>query len=463
MNKNLLYVFADQWRALSVGYNNADILTPNIDEFAKENLTCENTYSVCPLCSPYRASLFTGKYPVNNGVYCNCMSGSDVCLNENEICLSDILFEKGYTNGYIGKWHLDEPELNTIEDPLSSAEGWDAFTPPGKKRHHFSYWRAYNASNNHLTQHYWEDNPQKIFSNVWSAEDETNKAIEFIEREKENKFALFVSFNPPHPPFDQVPKKYLDLYNDKEIHYAKNVTGDNFVNQTGEEGYKGFTKLDEITRMYYAAITGIDEQFGKIIQSLKANNLYDNTVIILTADHGEHLGSHGYVGKHTWFNESLNVPFIIRDFKNLSNHVCKTNINTVDIKPLILELLDIKEKEIAKIIDSPYEEDRNIFCSCYISRDIFIDECKKHGIESIDMGWRLIRSKKHSLVVFRGYLPDDKSFMRLYSNKDKLQLYPIELNNPKDNDDALVLYKDLSAHLRRENPGFYSWMLSFFG
>ena len=174
---NLLVVFADQWRNTARGLHNPQIATPNMDRFAEEAFSTDQAVSGCPLCSPYRSELLTGRRAVHTGVIGNCMTGYDMCLSPDELCISQVLKESGYRTGYIGKWHLDSPELNSGSQPLSGAEGWDAYTPPGKKRHAFEYWHAYNAWNDHLHMHYWEESCEKIFTDLWSPVHETDKAL----------------------------------------------------------------------------------------------------------------------------------------------------------------------------------------------------------------------------------------------------------------------------------------------
>ena len=123
---NLLVVFADQWRNTARGLHNPQIATPNMDRFAEEAFSTDQAVSGCPLCSPYRSELLTGRRAVHTGVIGNCMTGYDMCLSPDELCISQVLKESGYRTGYIGKWHLDSPELNSGSQPLSGAEGWDA-------------------------------------------------------------------------------------------------------------------------------------------------------------------------------------------------------------------------------------------------------------------------------------------------------------------------------------------------
>ena len=107
---NLIYIFADQWRRDAVGIYNKEVITPNIDTLAKDGFVFNRAYSTSPVCSPHRACLLTGKFPIQNGVFTNCKPGIDAQLSEDDICVSDVLKENNYETGYIGKWHLDKPD-----------------------------------------------------------------------------------------------------------------------------------------------------------------------------------------------------------------------------------------------------------------------------------------------------------------------------------------------------------------
>ena len=343
---NLLFIFADQWRRDAMGFMKKDeVITPNIDSFAEEALSFDNAMSACPLCSPNRATMFTGKYPISHGVWTNCKNGlNNVFLKEEEITLMDVLKNNGYTTGYIGKWHLDLPESNLVENPKSGARDWDAYTPPGKKRHGVDYWYSYGAYDHHLEPHYWNDSEEMIQVKQWSVEHETDRALEFIDKNKENPFALIVSWNPPHTPLDLVPQKYVDIYAGKKFKVNPNVLLTDVTDHTESVNPRlNFTddEYQEIMRKYFAAVTGVDENFGRLLQKLKDDGLYDDTIIVLTADHGELLCAHRLWSKHVWYEESVAVPFIIKYGDRYIKGRTESVLNGVDIMPTILSLMGL--------------------------------------------------------------------------------------------------------------------------
>lgn len=436
---NLLFIFADQWRREAVGFMKKEpVITPNFDAFSNEAAIFEKAYSSCPLCSPNRATILTGKNPISHGVITNCKPGlENIFLKESEVTIGDILKSNKYKTGYIGKWHLDEPEKKDDNLPLSGAKDWDAFTPPGPKRHGFDFWYSYGADDNHLSPHYWMDSPEMININKWSVEHETDIALDFIDKNKDDNFALFLSWNPPHTPLDLIPQKYVDMYKDVKVEKRENVILEDIVDHPrtitpfslDEEGYL------ESVKKYYAAITGIDEHFGKIVDYLKMNNLFENTIIIVTSDHGEMLCSHGLWSKHVWFEEAVSVPFMLSHGNKYKNRKITTPLSGADITPTILSLLDLNiPKEMEGVDLSPTlkgEEVNNIAISaCYTGNPKVLNNLKERGLDTLAYGWRAAIDEKYTYVYFNDYSGNDIPKEFLYDNtKDEYQLNPIPLTD----------------------------------
>lgn len=347
-HRNLLFVFPDEFRPYSMGFLGRErVITPTLDAFSKEAVTLTNAISSFPVCSPYRAMLFSGKYPYRNGVIGNCRSANGaIGLPEDIVTLSDRLAAAGYSAGYIGKWHLQAPRPGDErygEGPRRDGVVWDTYTPPGAGRHGFDFWYSYGCCDNHNHPHYWTgddpiDRPVRV--NEWSTIHETDVAIDYLrntngQRDPGKPFALFVAPNPPHMPFAQVPQQYRQLYADRmpeELATWENLT------ETGMD------KIHHDIQNYFAMISGVDDQFGRLLTALDETGLADDTVVIFTSDHGDMMGSHGLVRKSHWYNESLLVPFLIR-------HPDATGpgrrddalLPTVDLFPSILGLLGLPE------------------------------------------------------------------------------------------------------------------------
>lgn len=479
--KNLLYIFADQWRAHGIGAAGEDpVLTPHMDAFAAESMACTNAISTYPLCSPHRASLLTGKYPSSCGMWTNCKIGLDevVMLKPQEVTISDVLHEEGYETAYIGKWHLDGSELNFYKDPSSGAVNWDAYTPPGERRHHFDYWVSYGAMDNHLNPHYWKDSPEKIMPGKWSPEYETDLAMDYLEhRDKEKPFCLFLSWNPPHPPYDQVPDRFFKMYEGKDLPYRPNVP----------EEWKDDPEYRKKREQYFAAISGLDENFGRLMAYLKENGLDQDTLIVLSADHGDCMGSHGRYGKNIWYEESIRIPLY---FHSPDIPAGKTDVlfTSPDHMPTLLELLDVQSpdtvegKGLGRFIrgegaqgvrengqaesenaepgcaepenaEPGCAEPEHAFLCMFPGMPELVNPYRRLGMNSKSFGWRGIRTKNTTYILDRGTTPGAPARRYLYHNdQDPYQMAPEELT--PDSPEAKAYDAILKEYLEMLNDPF---------
>lgn len=435
--KNLLYIFADQWRGSALGFAQEEaVMTPNIDVFCEQSVYCDHTYSTFPLCSPHRASLLTGKYPLSTDFFTNCKTGIPLRLKDEEVGIGQVLKKAGYQTAYIGKWHLDEPESNHYDKPVSGATNWDAFTPPGVRRHGFDFWYSYGACDKHLTPHYWKDSSEMIQVDQWSVEHETDKVLEYLEEtsQREKPFALYLSWNPPHSPYNQVPDKYMDLYRDQNLSLRPNVQFEGLQHHTEEKVDYDKEGLIMASKQYYAAISGLDEQFGRIITYLKETGLYEDTLVILSADHGDMMGSHGLMGKHVWYEEATKIPYIIH-YPGCEPHTCKTCMGSQDMMPTILGMLDVEIPSTVEgvncsdiILKGEEEPDKVSFLCACPGRDVYLQEFRQAGKNPMAYGWRGVHTERYTYVVEAGYHTADCEKRYLYDNeKDPLQEQPVDL------------------------------------
>lgn len=346
---NLLFIMADQWRGNALGqYGSEPVQVPHLEELASDGIIFKNAISNYPVSSPARAILMTGQYPTKNRVTSNCNSENtpyDVEMEEDAICWSDILAQQGYSTAYIGKWHLDapyEPYVNTSNNKGKVA--WNEWCPP-ERRHGFAHWIAYGTYDNHLKPMYWKttDNRDDFsYVNQWGPEFEADQAINFINntglalRNPENPFAMMVSMNPPHTGYNLVPDKYKKIY--------ASINTDSLVLPPNlPENQKTFYKSSILD--YYACMTGVDEQIGRIIDALKQSGQYENTIIVFTSDHGDAMGMHNTIGKNTCYEESMHIPLIISWPKKLRARVeNQLMISVSDMYPTLLTLMGFEEK-----------------------------------------------------------------------------------------------------------------------
>jgi arylsulfatase A-like enzyme len=489
---NLLFVFADQFRRQALGFMNQDpVITPNLDQFAQDSRVFINAISACPLCTPFRSMLMTGRYPLSTGMTTNCLGGMDIELADDEICIGDVLKANGHQTGYIGKWHLDSPSRHKMRNPPDGATGNDAHTPPGPRRHGFDFWYAYNTNSRHTKPNYWKDNPKKINVNQWSVEHETDVAIEFIKnRDKDKPFALFVSWNPPHAPFI-APEKYNLMYPDKELPLRPN-----FKMAKEGERRRGDSRFG-----YYAAVSSCDDNFGRLLKTLDEEGIADDTVAVFTSDHGEMLDSHGRWGKVIWYEESIGIPFLIR----WPGHVPPARENMLfasyDFMPTLLGLMkspipntvegtDYSDAMLGKQVSKPSsafiarygQPNRILAVQGRRPSDRFAGEALvliEKGIDWRTVGYRGLRTERYTYIVDRALegteglssyqwqhgwekertFNSDTEGIRvkrfLYDNEnDPFQLNPVCTTHANENPVMAELDKELQQWLDKMNDPF---------
>ena len=344
---NLVFICVDQWRGQALGFlEQESVITPNLDQLASESLVLTQAVSNYPVCSPYRAMLMTGMYPHANRVLGNCNSTGTKYgyeLSQDARCWSDILHDRSYSLGYIGKWHLEAPRKPYVQSYNNSDKfAWNEWTPPAH-RHGFKFWYAYNTFDRHLTPEYWDTESkrdQRIRVQQWSPEHEADVAIQFLRnkdgehRQQGKPFGLVISMNPPHMPYKMVPQKYVDRYKEKG---AQELLGDrpNLLPETDRWGK--YTRQN--IKYQYAMMTGVDEQIGRILETLAEIGARKTTIVIFTSDHGDCLGLHGMVSKNNHFEESMRIPLIVRWPEKIKPRQDDLLISVPDIYPTLIELM----------------------------------------------------------------------------------------------------------------------------
>lgn len=346
-NSNLVLIIADQWRGDALGcLAKEPVQTPNLDKLASEGVCFSNAVSSYPVSSPARAMLMTGMYPVNNKVIHNCNSESapyGVELQVSSLCWSDILKSKGYATAYIGKWHLDAPHkpyVNTYNNKGRIA--WNEWCKP-ERRHGFDDWIAYGTYDNHLKPMYWNTTAPRdsfYYVNQWGPEYEADRAIEYLNGKKNSKkpFAMVVSMNPPHTGYELVPQRYKDRYKNLDVEALARRYSDIPASRTTFGNY-----YRNNIRNYYACMSGVDENVGRILNQLKANGQWDNTIVVFTSDHGVCMGAHQETGKNIFYEEAMRIPMIISWPKKLKPREDNVTMMAVaDLYPTLLSLMGYK-------------------------------------------------------------------------------------------------------------------------
>lgn len=339
---NILVIMADQFRAMALGAVGTDpVSTPNLDRLAEEGVHVDHAVSNYPVCSPHRAMFLTSALPTDNGVTHNVNSVTaehGVGLRDGIPTWASVLRNRGYRTGYIGKWHLEPPteaDETHGEGRRDDGKVWDAYSPTSR-RFGFDFWHSYGAADTHLSPHYWVGDAareERLDVDAWSAEHEIDVAINVVREapQHEAPFALMVSLNPPHQPFDAVPERYRHGYD--HLSEAELLTRANVPHGTPESA-----EAADIARDYFSAVTGVDDQIGRLLDALDEQDLAESTVVMFTSDHGMQLGSHGILYKNVPFDESMRIPLIVRQPGRVRTGRSCEMVTSLDFAPTILGL-----------------------------------------------------------------------------------------------------------------------------
>ena len=311
---NVVFIFADQWRAQAAGYaGNGEVRTPNLDELAGQGVNFSNAVSCCPVCSPFRASLMTGRYPLSHGVFLN-----DVRLSNDAVSIARAFGGAGYKTGYIGKWHLDGNSRTSFI--------------PRERRQGFEFWKAFGCTHNYNNSYYYGDENVRLKWEGYDAIAQTREAQRYIrEHATGGPFVLFVSWGPPHAPYHTAPEKYKRMFKPEQLTVRPNVPK------------QLEPRARELLAGYYAHIAALDDCMGDIVGTLKELGIEEDTILVFTSDHGDMLQSHGQMKKQRPWDESIRVPFLVRWPAGLGSKGRRIEmpINAPDIMPTLLGLSGI--------------------------------------------------------------------------------------------------------------------------
>lgn len=373
---NLLYIFPDQYRIQSLSiwrerqYQNAlrgvtdPVATPNLDRLAKQGVLFNQVCSTQPVCSPHRAMLMSGMYSRRNGVeYLNCKKDRFQGLHQHITCFTDVLSNAGYETAYVGKTHWERTEplfdssfnyVGTKEAPGGHyANPFDTYIPPGRGRHGNKYWFQ-NIGDRHKNALSYSSEPSLVANKQdgrphrhqrFTPRLEADVIVDYLkntdgQRDTNKPFSMIWSPNPPHNPYTDVDRDCDRAMYEK---YYADMPLEEVLNRPNQK--VSDKNISEITgRIYFALVSSIDEQVGRVLQALEESGEADNTIVVFTSDHGEMMGSHGRMGKNLIYDESFLVPFMMRYPGVLDHRVEDLMLGTVDIMPTLLGLMGLQDQ-----------------------------------------------------------------------------------------------------------------------
>ncbi len=342
---NVVFVFGDQWRAQATGYaGDPNAVTPNLDKLAAASVNMTMAVSCCPVCTPYRASLLTGQYPLTTGLFLN-----DLYLSDDAVSIAEVFAAAGYDTGYIGKWHID-------------GHGRSSFIPR-QRRQGFDYWKVLECTHSYNKSPYYADADEKLQWEGYDAIAQTRDAQQYIASRARGKkpFLLMLSWGPPHNPYETAPAEYRKLFAD-----AGKITLRPNVPEKAQPGAR------KDLQGYYAHCAALDACVGDLRKTIAEAGIEDDTIFVFTSDHGDMLGSQGERRKQRPWDESIRVPFLLRypDACGRGGKAIAMPFNTPDIMPTILGLAGITPPKTVEGTDysgvltgsSPADNDAALIC-----------------------------------------------------------------------------------------------------
>jgi arylsulfatase len=387
---NLLFLYTDEQAIETLAaYGNYQIEMPNLNELSDECTVFEQAYVTQPVCTPSRSTLLTGLYPHSNG----CVE-NNIPLNADTPCFPELLDDKEYKTGHLGKWHLGDEvfKQHGFDEWISIEDAYFPYYSEGhdvneySNYHHFLVENGFNpAHGDRFGRGETAEFPEEYSKPAFLAAE----SIRFIENNRSSPFALFVNFLEPHMPYTG-PRN--GQYNPEEMPLPENFnhqldsnnpTKTNyFAHKYNKFGFGGFDLSipegwQELKSNYWGLCSLVDTYVGKIIDHLKELSLYDDTIIVFTSDHGDMMGSHRLLAKCVMFEEAVRVPFFVKYNGQKTGRKVKGPVSQIDIIPSLLDCMNknipdtLQGKSLKPLIENGGEVLDN--------NDVFIEWIGKAG------------------------------------------------------------------------------------
>ncbi len=372
---NILFITADQWRGecLSV-LGHPHVKTPHLDAIAAGGTTFARHYAQATPCGPSRASLYTGMYLHNHR---SLLNGTPLDVRHTNVAME--ARNAGYDPALFGYTDTSlDPRHYAVDDGYEGV--LPGFSPVCHLNGTWAPWLAVLKSKGYEIP----ENPTDIFKPKssypgaenkgptyapanYTAEDSNTaflveEALKYLSEREDEPWFIHLSFISPHPPF-VVPEPYHDLYDaddmpaprrlkTPDLEYAQHPWLEFYLNSQSGAGYTAsvnsrnnlsLSERDErqIQATYYAMMTEVDDQIGRLVEYLKSIDAYDDTLIVFTSDHGEHMGDHWMYSKYSYFNQTYHIPLIVRDpspeARTADGAIIDAFTESIDVMPTILQ------------------------------------------------------------------------------------------------------------------------------
>ncbi len=428
---NILFIFADDQAYNTINaLGDERVITPNLDRLVRNGVSFTNSFNMGgwngAVCIASRTMLFTGRNIWN-------AFGADSLMHQQQYELplwSELMQQGGYETYMSGKWHIETPAEEVFNHVMHVRPGMPNQTEEGYNRPQSAgdtTWRPWDKSK----EGFWKGG--KHWSEVLG-----DDAVHFLNEAggKDTPFFMYLAFNAPHDP-RQSPEEFVDMYPLDSIEVPESFLEEYPYNeemgsgrQLRDERLAPFPRTEYAIKVnrqeYYAIITHMDQQVGRILEALEKSGKRDNTYIVFAADHGLSVGHHGLLGKQNMYDHSIRIPMLLSGPGLPQNKKIESDVYVQDMMPTILEIAGIQQPEF---ID-------------FQSVLRLIEGSTKTNYPSVYGGYtmtqRMVRSEGFKLIAY----PNAKK-IRLFD----LQKDPMEMNDLSDNPEYLEKKKALFEKL----------------
>ena len=338
---NGVFFLTDDHGAWAMGHECPEMHTPNLDALGETGVRFSRSYAATPVCSPSRMTYLTGRLPSHHGVQDFLLpqdrwGESRQRFLKDQPTFTEVLAQNGYTVGLSGKWHMGDND-----------------TPHAG----FSYWCTKVKGSNRYKDPIFLANGKRTQHNGHTTDIVGDYGLEFIDRNKDNPFCLYVPFFAPHSPYDYQPERDRKWYANSEFSCFPRI-GKHPQRRIRFEQHHGNR---ETMTSYSALVTGVDHNVGRIMRRLDELGLRENTLIVFTADQGWNAGHHGVWGKgnatipFNMYEESIRVPAIWNHPGSIEGgKVLSPMVSSYDFFPTMLDYLNVPAPEDPKRIGQSY-------------------------------------------------------------------------------------------------------------
>lgn len=334
---NIVFIIADDLGHWTLGCEgNRDAVTPNIDRLAREGMQLQRFYCASPVCSPARASLYTGLMPSMHGVadwlrLGNIAADGDhpVEYLKDHICYTALLQQSGYVCGLSGKWHLGDSQ---------------------RPQQGFTHWYCHQRGGGPYYNAPMVRDGQRIIQEGYLTDAITKDACGFIRdsARAKNPFYAHIGYTAPHTPWiNSHPKMYTDLFRDSAFDSCPTPTP-----HPDQIPYQQFSdERNEMLQGYFGSVAAMDAGIGNILATLEQEGILKDTIVVFTSDNGFNCGHHGIWGKgngtfpFNMYESSVRVPFIVRAEGLVpKGRISQTVISACDWFATVLELAGVESR-----------------------------------------------------------------------------------------------------------------------